>query len=768
MAYPKLTPIVATGSTEPRYLADRFADCLNVKDFGAKGDGITDDRTAFAAASSKAALRGCKVFVPAGTYALSDFVSGEFVSDGYVDCPWIDVQDLSLEPMVFPDPSCLNNVGVDFGGAKSMAFDGKISEYHWDRASQGHSFDIWDNVLYFGGTQAVTNKERLVAVKWDRDEANRTVLGVSKWYDANTVWQHQGVCVYRPHPKAPIKFLVGSYQESFVLKLVSWDYSNPDFATVEKTFVAFEPDLFNLSRQTALAVSPDGKYTVMRAKRNSDNKDVYRVWLTKTIISCDSGTDISNKYEWEFVEPQGDYTYSCGGQGIYTDGNFIYALYGSEQAICRVFSIDGKDGFDSNPACLEVGKTEISGETFEKIVAEPEGIFFVCINRRIEIFYALSFSCYPDIEQNTYYRFEKYVCMSMSTKKNNVTTYHDFTVDTKHSSFNDYINDEIAGLTFSNPIDGAPPVVNGWLQTYACTPHNDKGRIIKQVFYRLGTLNSNDFNTFVRTGNISADGVASWSDWVRFLTSKGIADIHGLASGSSFLRFYDTNDDSSGRGYGFITKDRSSNAALGTDVDVSVRLGFIDGSATYAVLLQASGSNGGSTKAAYAFIPNGNNACSLGRSDLKFSVVYAGTGSINTSDARLKTEVDNINDALMRAWGHVNFKVFKFIDAVEKKGNSARMHVGVIAQEVQAAFEAEGLDASRYGLFCYDEWPDQYESVEVQDGEDTRIEMRLIRPAGNEYGIRYEEALALECAYQRWRLEQLEERVNQLTNNTNN
>ena len=38
----------------------------------------------------------------------------------------------------------------------------------------------------------------------------------------------------------------------------------------------------------------------------------------------------------------------------------------------------------------------------------------------------------------------------------------------------------------------------------------------------------------------------------------------------------------------------------------------------------------------------------------------------------------------------------------------------------------------------------------------THIEHRLVTPAGDRYGIRYEEALALEAAYQRWRMDKLE------------
>ena len=162
----------------------------------------------------------------------------------------------------------------------------------------------------------------------------------------------------------------------------------------------------------------------------------------------------------------------------------------------------------------------------------------------------------------------------------------------------------------------------------------------------------------------------------------------------------------------------------------------------------------------------------LGGSSYRWSQLFAATATINTSDARCKENVTAPDDALMRAWGKVGFKVFQFKDAVEKKGGDARIHVGVIAQEVKAAFESEGLDASRYGLFCHDAWEDEYEDVTVvdqpevtdEDGnittpEVSHVEKRLVTAAGDRYGIRYEEALALECAYQRWRLAQIEARL---------
>jgi hypothetical protein len=135
------------------------------------------------------------------------------------------------------------------------------------------------------------------------------------------------------------------------------------------------------------------------------------------------------------------------------------------------------------------------------------------------------------------------------------------------------------------------------------------------------------------------------------------------------------------------------------------------GSQGTSLYIQADGDRAGLTFGGADVVPrknnaNSDNAVDLGHPSYRYKVVYAGTGSINTSDRNEKQDIDVMSEAETRVAVACKslMRKFRFIDAVEAKGDDARIHFGIIAQDLQDAFAAEGLDASRYAMFCSNTW----------------------------------------------------------------
>lgn len=168
----------------------------------------------------------------------------------------------------------------------------------------------------------------------------------------------------------------------------------------------------------------------------------------------------------------------------------------------------------------------------------------------------------------------------------------------------------------------------------------------------------------------------------------------------------------------------------------SIVVNGLDGSSTNTQPILPTGNSSG-----LDFLPTYNNSRSLGSASYLWTEVFAANNTINTSDARLKTDIRSISDSEAAVAKKLKglIKAFKFKDSVESKGDAARIHFGAIAQEVEEAFASEGLSADEYGLFCRDTW------YELDGGVIELDEDGTVPPSAKEVsrlGIRYEQLLA--------------------------
>ena len=166
-----------------------------------------------------------------------------------------------------------------------------------------------------------------------------------------------------------------------------------------------------------------------------------------------------------------------------------------------------------------------------------------------------------------------------------------------------------------------------------------------------------------------------------------------------------------------------------------------------------------------AFVPtdssgnNSDNTRDVGSSSVRFDDIFATNSSIQTSDQNEKEQIASLTTAEITAAKAISklFKTFKWQDKVAAKGDAARTHAGVIAQEVQTAMTDAGLDAADYAFWCSDTWWEA--NGETYDTADEAPEGATQR---TRLGIRYAELLAFIGAATEQRLADIETRLTAL------
>jgi len=180
-----------------------------------------------------------------------------------------------------------------------------------------------------------------------------------------------------------------------------------------------------------------------------------------------------------------------------------------------------------------------------------------------------------------------------------------------------------------------------------------------------------------------------------------------------------------------------------------------------------------------------DNLHALGHANTRWKDAFITDGVTTGSDRNEKQDIAALTSSEMLVAARLSktFHTYRWKDAVVDKGDNARIHTGTIAQEVQAAFTAESLDAGRYAMFMSDTWWEHYvdvAAVEADDTVDPAIEAKDAythtyhydtedeAPSGStsrtRLGIRYPELLSFLAAYNEQRFASIETRLTALDN----
>lgn len=159
------------------------------------------------------------------------------------------------------------------------------------------------------------------------------------------------------------------------------------------------------------------------------------------------------------------------------------------------------------------------------------------------------------------------------------------------------------------------------------------------------------------------------------------------------------------------------------------------------MFVSTSGASGGKTfRWKFAdeghFSPEANNAYDVGASNRSIRNIYLQASPVIASDERLKQDFRKLMVAEKKAALEIKEAIYlyKMRDGVVEKGDGARWHVGVKAQEIVSIMESHKLKPFDYGFICHDEW----DAEEAELDEDGGI-LQEAREAGDKYAVRYDE-----------------------------
>ena len=657
-----------------RTLQDKLRDVVSVKDFGAVGNGVADDTTAVTNAFSS----GKSIYFPAGTYktrgAINVSSNCVYYGDG------IGKTILAADVVAFGDYN-IKPDGVSNVWFSNISFRGSVVQNSTGNRAFGVYVKGCENITFTGCSFDTFTTHALTIIKAE-----------GAWIDSGN-----------PNSSASVTNLLNKCSKNIHVSNCYFDNNGSNhMAVFGGNGVVVENSTFTNRAQLTAFFTDDASSATPLQDYNVNDGVIFANnvvdSLPISINGCATGAVTGNTIS-SYINYR---SYDFDQQAVNIANPFWWFNYMPR----RGFQITG------NVCTQLIFKTGLAVSAIGNTVIRTSNAAFVVLNDNLRLGWgsATGTNVCDSAAQSTESTTPLVVSNNTFIAKANVT--NGITVGDIPKLYASLMNNVVVedGGTITNVIDSGYAL--NWNYSYF---RNNKFTMSERNGLR------------VSDGTIESATISS-AQIPQFVLSDSTTTSKGLFARSTFASNYDLTAN-----YNYNTSTIGS-ASYGTCAvrlqpsNSRVRLAVGDTNTAPTEVLQITNN---------AVLPVADDTFPFGSVSNRWTVIYAVNGTIQTSDGREKQQVADLNDAERKVAARIKglIKKFKFNEAVKAKGDQARIHVGVVAQDVKAAFEAEGLDPSKYGLFCYDEWEDQYELNDA--GEKV-----LIRPAGNRHGIRYDELLA--------------------------
>lgn len=690
---------------------------ISAQDYGAKGDAAANDSDAFT--DLELEHSGLHIDLLGKTYLVDAIPTGNIYYHGYFKVGTVTTTakgQFQLFGKTTASPFNLRTAGQNYN------VRGQMVRYTAGAASVVQSIAV-DEVNRYIYTLTASNPKLICRYDMDRRIYNQSTLQGHDNFDG--VLGHQGLAVEQIPDKDNIIWTSSNIAPNTGSKAHTFKFRADADGSIPllESWVLFPLD--DTSQSITPNISVDQRWlTVMR--QTAGGGVWVRVFDMQTVRKARAAGqfDISNEFVSEFRWMDDSPPSEVSRQDIACDGHYIYVLWGTFRINTPdsiiVFDMVGNvvDKYDCHHIGLDNSIAAADGEQQH----EPEGLCFVNSPKGgMTLWYQVAFGA---AGSRSCWIYELGGEQPVSSYTQNLPA---------------FFGQSANGLVLASPADedltiGQYSNTGGSIERLRI---DSAGRLLKGITVNK-PIGGNTCGLQWHAESTQSHAVfGRWatgsSQCARVLIFKGASGTPGVFTPSvpdgsilGVLEFMgaDGDDGSTGAFISATVEGTTSNDS----VPARLNLGTTNASGVSATRW--------SIDPVGHLYPAYNNTYSVGTPTNRCSVIYAATGTINTSDERLKQQFRSQTQREKEAALEIknSIQLFKFNDAVDLKGDGARWHVGVKAQQVISILESHDLDPFEYAFVCFDEWGEQEEILD----EDSKI-IQEYRAAGNQYAIRYDE-----------------------------